>query len=210
MELYIFTVLLSFQMVSVLYLLRPFGEVLFLFASKQAFFLWFPIQSSKSRNGTSERMWDLSIHTYIKKSKQTLKLKQIEGQWLLSWKHFSFCLIEAVLHHSVHLGYWPSISQSEAQFQVDQNFRVYICLILLILPLLLGQHKSMLLDIWKQAVIAFCSSKKKFLFLTNIHSKGILLYFIVISSSGSIILVNTVVPSIDTCHVNIVRKLLSW
>lgn len=58
----------------------------------------------------------------------------------------------------------------------------------------------MLLDIWKQAVIAFCSSKKKFLFLTNIHSKGILLYFIVISASGSIILVNTVVPSIDTCQ----------
>lgn len=95
MELYIFTVLLSFQMVSVLYLWRPFGEVVSF--CKQAFFMGFPIHSSQSRNGTSERMWDLSIHAYIKKSKQTLKLRQSEWQRLLSWKHFSFCLIEASL-----------------------------------------------------------------------------------------------------------------
>lgn len=165
----------------------------------------------KSRNETSERMWDLYIstsHPSKKKSEQTSKGKRNEGQWLISWKHCSACLIEALF--PISLCTWgldrafPRV-HCEAQLQADETLTVYICLLHpvwpsllslpLIAPLSLCQHESVLWDLNKQAGLAFCS-----LFLTKMlmHldaflsglrelSTGALLYFSHLSSSGCFI-----------------------
>lgn len=101
----------------------------------------------KSRNETSERMWDLYIPTSIQKKKKvkadfrSSEVRWSEGLWSISWKHCSACLIEALF--PISLCTWgierafPTV-HCEAQLQADETLRVYTCLLHPVWPPLLS------------------------------------------------------------------------
>lgn len=134
--------------------------VVFFFKPATFYRISHPVVYCKSRNETSERMWDLYIPTSIQKKKKvkadfrSSEVRWSEGLWLISWKHCSACLIEALF--PISLCTWgidrafPTV-HCEAQLQADETLRVYTCLLHpvwppllslpLIFPLSLGQYE---------------------------------------------------------------------
>lgn len=192
---------------------------LFFFPSQQLF-IEFPIQSSTVNLGM-KHLKGSEIYIYLHLSK-----KSQSGLQKWSGVKGSACLINALF--PISLCTWgigqafPTV-HCRAQLQADGTLRVYICLlhpiwpsllfVPLIVPLLLGQHESVLWDLNKRAGLAFCS-----LFLTKIlmhlHTTHqplcpvcaslawVLCYISSTSPQMAVLLVNS------SCHGDTVIKLL--